>query len=86
MKLSDMNAPKEMSRREREQKEKADAKERYMRLQQQGKTDQAKADLARLARIREERAAAQAKRQAEADAKAAEIEAKKDTARGKRST
>ena len=36
-------------------------------LHAQGKTDQAKADLARLAKIRAEREAAQAKRKAEAE-------------------
>ena len=36
-------------------------------LHQQGKTDQAKTDLARLAKIRAEREAAQAKRKAEAE-------------------
>lgn len=66
-----------------EQKEKADAKERYwkvsssfcypscysieIQLHVAGKTDEAKADLGRLAKIRAEREAAQAKRKAEAD-------------------
>ena len=66
-----------MSRREREAKEKQEAKERYWKLHVQGKTDEAKNDLARLRKIREEREAAQAKRKAEAEAKAAETEAKK---------
>lgn len=51
------------SRREREVVEAAAAKERYMRLQAQGKTDEAKADLARLKLIREQRAADTARRQ-----------------------
>ncbi|KAJ7590467.1 casein kinase substrate phosphoprotein PP28-domain-containing protein [Mycena floridula] len=76
MNISDLSAPRELSRREREQKEKADAKERYWKLHVAGKTDEAKADLGRLAKIRAEREAAQAKRKAEADAKAAEAEAK----------
>ncbi|KAI0632914.1 casein kinase substrate phosphoprotein PP28-domain-containing protein [Trametes polyzona] len=50
-----------------EQKEKKEAQERYWKLHAQGKTDQAKADLARLAKIRAEREAAQAKRKAEAE-------------------
>lgn len=40
---------------------------RYVQLHEQGKTDQAKADLARLAKIRAEREAAQAKRKAETE-------------------
>ncbi|PNY24400.1 Uncharacterized protein TCAP_05666 [Tolypocladium capitatum] len=71
------------SRREREAVEAAAAKERYMKLQAQGKTDEAKADLARLKLIREQRAAESARRQAEKEereeqekARRAEIEAK----------
>ena len=68
-----------------------------MQLHAQGKTEQAQKDLARLAKIRAEREAAQAKRKAEADgrllalqrvpilqfgpAKATEIETKKATGR-----
>lgn len=44
-----------LSRREREALEAAAAKERYWKLQEAGKTDQAKADMARLAKIREDR-------------------------------
>ncbi|KAF7297269.1 PP28 domain-containing protein [Mycena indigotica] len=77
MNISDLGAPREMSRREREQKEKQEAKDKYWKLHTQGKTDQAKSDLARLAKIRADREAAEAKRKAEAEAKAAEIEAKK---------
>ena len=44
-----------LSRREREAAEAAAAKERYWKLQQAGKTDQARADMARLAVIRQER-------------------------------
>jgi hypothetical protein len=70
----------------REQKEKADAKEKYWKasplsrkcdrsptsddrrqLHVQGKTLEAKSDLSRLAKIRAERDAAQAKRKAEAE-------------------
>ncbi|KAJ6630071.1 casein kinase substrate phosphoprotein PP28-domain-containing protein [Mycena sp. CBHHK59/15] len=81
MNISDLGAPRELSRREREQKEKQDAKDRYWKLHLAGKTDQAKADLGRLAKIRAEREAAQAKRKAEAEAKASELEAKAATAR-----
>lgn len=62
-----MGAP--ASRREREALEAAAAKERYMKLQAAGKTDEAKADLARLKLIREQRAAEAARRQAEKDEK-----------------
>jgi hypothetical protein len=51
----------------REQKEKQEAKDRYWKLHVQGKTDQAKADLGRLAKIRAEREEAQAKRKAETE-------------------
>ncbi len=55
------NAP--MSRREREAAEAAAARERYMKLHLSGKTDEAKADLARLKIIREQRAADAARKQ-----------------------
>lgn len=83
MNISDLSAPRELTRREREEKEKKDAKERYWKLHEQGQTEQAKIDLARLAKIRAEREAAQAKRKAEAEAKTAELEAKKKEAAAK---
>lgn len=54
-----------MSRREREEAEKAEARARYQKLHQAGKTDQARADLARLAIVRQQRE--QAARQKEAE-------------------
>jgi len=75
--LADVGAPRQISRREKEQQDKKEAKERYWKLHQAGETDEAKSDLARLAKIRKEREEAQAKRKAESEAKAAEIEAKK---------
>lgn len=51
------------NRKEREAVEAAAAKERYLKLQAEGKTDQAQADLARLKLIREQRAAEAARRQ-----------------------
>lgn len=51
------------SRRERESMEAAQAKERYRKLHEAGKTDEAKADLARLALIREKREAEAARKQ-----------------------
>ncbi|KAL1891165.1 hypothetical protein Sste5346_007797 [Sporothrix stenoceras] len=53
------------SRRERESLEAQQAKERYRKLHEQGKTDEAKADLARLKIIREKREAEAARKQAE---------------------
>lgn len=81
-KISNLNSPQPLSRRERwvfdmsffvahigfrEAKEKQEAKERYWKMHLEGKTDQAKADLARLAKIRKDREEAQMKRKAEAD-------------------
>lgn len=65
----------ELSRREREEIEKQKAKERYQKLHAEGKTDQAKADLARLAAIREKREQEAIKRREENKAK--EEESKK---------
>lgn len=59
----DVNAPKELSRREREEIEKQKAKERYMKLHLEGKTEQARADLARLAIIKKQREDAAKKRE-----------------------
>ncbi|KAL8032516.1 hypothetical protein ABFX02_13G101700 [Erythranthe guttata] len=71
MKARDVDLEKttELSRREREEIEKQKAHERYMKLQEQGKTDQAKKDLERLALIRQERAEAAKKREEEKAAK-----------------
>ncbi|GAA93744.1 uncharacterized protein L969DRAFT_42403 [Mixia osmundae IAM 14324] len=58
-----------LSRKEREAQEKKAAKERYWAMHQAGKTDEAKADLARLNRVRAEREEAKLRREAEAEAK-----------------
>lgn len=50
----------------REAAEKEAAKQKYWKLHQEGKTDQAKADMARLAIIRQKREEAAAQRLAEA--------------------
>ena len=55
----------QLSRREREEIEKQRAKARYQKLHAEGKTDEAKADLARLAIIRKQREDAEKKRQEE---------------------
>ncbi|XP_030378000.1 28 kDa heat- and acid-stable phosphoprotein [Scaptodrosophila lebanonensis] len=79
----DENAPTtstkpELSRREREQIEKQKARQRYEKLHAAGKTTEAKADLARLALIRQQRQEAAAKREAE---KKAAADAKKPAAK-----
>ncbi|RWR97494.1 heat- and acid-stable phosphoprotein isoform X1 [Cinnamomum micranthum f. kanehirae] len=61
----DIEKTTELSRREREEIEKQKAHERYMRLQEQGKTEQARKDLERLALIRQQRADAARKREEE---------------------
>ncbi|OTF77197.1 28 kDa heat- and acid-stable phosphoprotein-like protein [Euroglyphus maynei] len=55
----------QLTRREREEVEKQQAKERYQKLHAEGKTDQAKADLARLELIRKQREEANLKREME---------------------
>ncbi|CAA7040929.1 unnamed protein product [Microthlaspi erraticum] len=67
LKAKDLDATKttELSRREREELEKQRAHERYMRLQEQGKTEQARKDLDRLALIRQQREEAAKKREEE---------------------
>ncbi|PWZ11889.1 hypothetical protein Zm00014a_031668 [Zea mays] len=61
----DFGKTTELSRREREELEKQKAHERYMKLQEQGKTEQARKDLERLALIRQQRADAAKKREEE---------------------
>ncbi|XP_028990883.1 28 kDa heat- and acid-stable phosphoprotein-like [Betta splendens] len=59
----DVSAPRELSRREREELEKQKSKENYMKLHLEGKTEQARADLARLAIIKKQREDAAKKRE-----------------------
>lgn len=54
-----------MSRREREEIEKQRAQAHYQKLHAEGKTEQARADLARLAIIRQQREEARLRREAE---------------------
>lgn len=80
-------AKPQLSRREREEIEKQKAKAHYQKLHAAGKTDEAKADLARLAIIRKQREEAAKKREAEAQAKLDAAKAKReatDKALGKR--
>jgi len=74
----------EMTRREREEAEKKAAAERYQKLHAQGKTVEAKSDLARLQEVRRRREAAAAQRQAEADEAAREAAEKKEKAAARR--
>ncbi|XP_018920901.2 28 kDa heat- and acid-stable phosphoprotein-like [Cyprinus carpio] len=67
----ELEGPKQLSRREREEIEKQKAKERYMKMHLAGKTDQAKADLARLAIIKKQREEAARKKEEERKAKEA---------------
>ncbi|KAF4637943.1 hypothetical protein G7Y89_g153 [Cudoniella acicularis] len=67
----------ELSRREREALQAQQAKERYQKLHEAGKTDEAKADLARLKLIREKREAEAARKQAEKEEREAAEKAKK---------
>ncbi|GIC86509.1 PDGFA associated 1 family protein [Aspergillus udagawae] len=61
----------QLSRREREAIEAQQARERYMKLHAEGKTEEARADLARLALIREQREAERLRKEAEKEEKAA---------------
>lgn len=65
----EVDEPRQLSRREREEIEKQKAKERYMKMHLAGKTDQAKADLARLAIIKKQREEAARKKEEEKKAK-----------------
>ncbi|KAF7220771.1 pdgfa associated protein 1b [Nothobranchius furzeri] len=71
----ELDEPRQLSRREREEIEKQKAKERYMKMHLAGKTDQAKADLARLAIIRKQREEAAKKKEDEKKAKEAVVAA-----------
>lgn len=66
--VDEKDAP-QLSRREREQIDKQKAQAAYMKRHAEGKTSQAKADLARLAIIKQHRAEAAARREAEKKAK-----------------
>ncbi|KAL1861816.1 hypothetical protein Daus18300_008632 [Diaporthe australafricana] len=95
--VSGLSIKQPQSRREREALEAAQAQARYRKLHEEGKTDQAKADLERLAAIREKREADKARKEAERQereeqekAKRAEIDAKeakkREAALGKSAT
>ncbi|KAG4026177.1 hypothetical protein MFRU_044g00460 [Monilinia fructicola] len=75
-KMSINKKPQELSRKEREAIEAQKKREAYQRLHLAGKTDEAQADLARLAKVREERRLA-------AERKAAEEEERKEQEQAK---
>lgn len=84
LKLGDGTAPKpELSRREREEIEKRRAKEAYDRKHAAGETDEAKADMARLAEVRRRRAEAAEAKAREAEEAAAAEAAEKASAKKK---
>ncbi|KRT81563.1 hypothetical protein AMK59_6122 [Oryctes borbonicus] len=66
----------QLSRREREELEKQRAQAQYQKLHAEGKTDQARADLARLAIIKQQREEAQKRREQEKKAKEDAVKAK----------
>lgn len=61
----DGGAKPQLSRREREEIEKQRAQAHYQKLHAEGKTEQARADLARLAIIKQQREEAKKRREAE---------------------
>lgn len=60
----------QLSRREREAIEAQQARQRYLKLHAEGKTEEARADLARLALVRERREAERARKEAEKEERA----------------
>merc|ERR1711983_543781 len=79
--ISHEDGKPQLSRREREEIEKQRAKAHYQKLHAQGKTEEARADLARLAIIKKQREEAAKKREEE---KKAKEEAAKAAAGGKK--
>ncbi|XP_067672142.1 28 kDa heat- and acid-stable phosphoprotein-like [Haliotis asinina] len=73
----DSKASTQLSRREREELEKQEAARRYQQLHEEGKTEEARADLARLALIRKQREEAAKKKEEERLAKEAAKKASK---------
>ncbi|XP_023312859.1 28 kDa heat- and acid-stable phosphoprotein-like [Anoplophora glabripennis] len=62
---TDLESKPQLSRREREEIERQRAQAHYQKLHAEGKTDQARADLARLAIIKQQREEAKKRREAE---------------------
>ena len=82
--LDTESAKPQLSRREREEIEKAKAKANYQKMHAAGKTEEARADLARLAIIRKQREEAAAKREADKKAKEEAAKAKQDAKKSTR--
>ena len=76
--LTDTQQMQPLSRRQREVIQKAEAQRRYQQLHAQGKTDEARADLARLAIIRKEREAAAARKKVEKEEAEKKAKARKE--------
>ncbi|KAJ5152878.1 uncharacterized protein N7482_009356 [Penicillium canariense] len=68
--------PSQLSRREREAIEAQQARERYLKLHAEGKTDEARSDLARLAIIREQREAERERKLADKEEKEEQLRAR----------
>jgi len=75
---AEVAAKPELSRKEREELERQRAKAHYQKMHAEGKTEQARADLARLAIIRKQREEAAAKRDEDRKAKEALTQKKTD--------
>ncbi|EWC44594.1 hypothetical protein DRE_06675 [Drechslerella stenobrocha 248] len=78
------NVEPTVSRKEREAAEAAAAKERYRKLHEAGKTEEAKSDLARLAIIKKEREEKALQRKAELEEKARQAQIKAEFSRKKK--
>lgn len=76
--LDNYDGPVQLTRREREEIEKQRARERYNKMHAEGRTDEAKADMARLAEIRKQRELAASKREEERLAKEADTKVKRE--------
>ena len=74
--ISHEDGKPQLSRREREEIEKQRAKAHYQKLHAQGKTEEARADLARLAIIKKQREEAAKKREEEKKGKEKIVKAK----------
>ncbi|KAI8585731.1 casein kinase substrate phosphoprotein PP28-domain-containing protein [Geranomyces variabilis] len=79
LKASELTGERELSRREREALAKEKAKAAFWKAQEEGKTDQARADLARLAIIKKQREEAARKKAEEAAMKGKPVGAKAES-------
>ena len=70
--MAETSSSSQLSRREREAIQAQQARERYQKLHAEGKTEEARADLARLALIKEKREEEAARKKAEREEKEAQ--------------